>query len=36
MTQLASRPDGTHPTLLPHALAVLYGLAIALASLQPF
>ena len=36
MTPIASRPDGTHPTLLPHALAVLYGLAIAFASLQPF
>ena len=28
--------DARHRTLLPHALAVLYGLAIAFASLQPF
>ena len=27
---------GRHRTLLPHALALLYGLAIAFASLQPF
>jgi len=30
------RFGGSTPTLLPHALAVLYGLAIAFASLQPF
>ncbi|MFO1304187.1 MAG: VanZ family protein [Burkholderiales bacterium] len=35
--EVASPRDGSaHRTLLPHALAVLYGIAIAFASLQPF